>query len=167
MILTGIGLMIALSYYSLQIRNQNRTRRAQLYMQIFSRLSSLEFRLIVTDINRWEYSDFHDFDEKYLKNSDPSYSAKWQAMMSWGEGLGILLKDGLVDTETLYNMAWGQGQISFWKKWEPIVKAYRISRNNDDFGRWFEYLGEQLIEFRKRRGLPATWSTEEMKFIEE
>jgi len=129
-------------------------------------MSSMDFRLSTTELSRWEWRDFDDFDEKYLKNSDPSYSAKWQSLMSHLEGLGYLLKDGLIDAEALY-LSWGQIQISAWKRWEPIVKAYRVSRNNEDFGRWFEYLGEQLIEYRVKRGLPAAWSPEEMKFIEE
>jgi len=41
-VLTGIGLMIALTYYALQIRNQNKTRTAQLLMQVYSRLDTPE-----------------------------------------------------------------------------------------------------------------------------
>ena len=166
-VLTGIGLMVAVTYYGLEIRNQNRTRRAQLYMQIFGRISTIDFRLSTAETSRWEYSDFEDFVEKYLMNSDPSYIAKWQALMSWMEGIGYLLKDGLIDAEDLYNLSGGQGVILFWKKWEPIVYEYRVSRKNEDFGRWFEYLGEKMIEFRKSKRLPAIWSPEEKKFLEE
>ena len=37
------GVIAGLTYYMTTVRNQNRTRRAQLYMQIFNRLSSLDF----------------------------------------------------------------------------------------------------------------------------
>lgn len=38
----ALGIIVALVYYTLTIRNQNRTRQAQLFMNIYSQMSTKE-----------------------------------------------------------------------------------------------------------------------------
>lgn len=64
-VLTGLGLMIALIYYSMQIRNQNKTRQAQLFMQIYDRWLDPDFLRYYVRSYKMEYEDLDDFNEKY------------------------------------------------------------------------------------------------------
>ncbi len=56
-VLTGIGLIIALTYYSLQIRNQNKTRQAQLFMQIYNRWTDPTFQENYLEVTNREWED--------------------------------------------------------------------------------------------------------------
>ena len=91
-VLTGIGMMIALTYYALQIRNQNRTRQAQLIMQIYSRINTLELSRAILEILTWEFTDF----EEFLQICDPLSKSDEAVILNYFmltfEGAGTMVK---------------------------------------------------------------------------
>ena len=42
LVLTGIGIIVAIIYYTLTLRNTNKTRQAQLFMNLYSTYSTPE-----------------------------------------------------------------------------------------------------------------------------
>jgi hypothetical protein len=91
-LLTGIGMTIALTYYGLQIRNQNRARQAQLFMQMHNRWSNdLKGRDVNTIVNT-KISGFDEYWEKY--NSDEEFKGTMDALFGFYEGLGVIVKEG-------------------------------------------------------------------------
>ena len=60
-VITATSVVIALSYYLLNIRNINQTRQAQLFMQIHSQWNDREFVEQFMDLlNLWEWRDPDD-----------------------------------------------------------------------------------------------------------
>ena len=60
-VITAASVVIALSYYILNIRNLNQTRQAQLFMQIHSQWNDREFVEQFMDLlNLWEWRDLSD-----------------------------------------------------------------------------------------------------------
>lgn len=74
-ILTGLGLIISLVYYENVLRNQNITRQAQLYMQLFLSITSEEFMKRSIDLLVWDFRDYDEFKEKYFEAPHPTFSA--------------------------------------------------------------------------------------------
>ena len=60
-ILPFVSIIIIGTYYSLQIRTQNKTRQAQLFMGIYNYFTSTKFHRQGNAIRyQWEWSDFDD-----------------------------------------------------------------------------------------------------------
>ena len=65
-ILTGIGLMVSITYYAMVLRNHNQTRQAQLFMQVHSQWKDRNFIKGFYDaLNNWEWDSVEDFWSKY------------------------------------------------------------------------------------------------------
>ncbi len=69
--LAALGFLVATIYYTLTIRNQNRTRQAQLFMQIYSVFRTPEFQDSITEIVSMQWKDYDDFMEKYGPTTNP------------------------------------------------------------------------------------------------
>ena len=85
---------------------------------------------------------------------DPEFTAKMESQMSYFEGLGVLLKNKMVDLNTVYDMM-GSRIVSIWIKYETVIKGLRaIERGpGPTYSENFEYLANEMIEIRKQRGL--------------
>ena len=128
-VLTGIGMIIALTYYSLQIRNQNRTRQAQLLMQIYSRLDTPEKSRAFLNLVTWEFTDFEDFLKKCdpLKKSEEAYILN--TFMVTFDGIGTLVKEGFIDIHPVATLL-GGGAVLFWSKFDHIKEDIRKYMNS-------------------------------------
>ena len=65
------GVIGGFTYYFVTVRNQDRTRKAQLLMGLYEVYRSPEFRAQWSDVINQEWDDFDDFWEKYGRDSDP------------------------------------------------------------------------------------------------
>ena len=83
----------------------------------------------------------------------------------WLNGLGILLKKGLVDLEMVYDMTGGFGPIVVWEKYGDVIKLWRKTRHQPDMFSPFEYLAEEVARFMKEKGLPSKWSEDQNSFV--
>jgi hypothetical protein len=139
-VLTGIGLIIALTYYSLQIRNQNKTRQAQTYMPIYARFQEKEFMKKYIDIlNLWEWETPQEFHEKYGPRADLDAYSDYMNVNTYFTGIGVLVKRGLIDKE-LVNDLMGDIVVRFWEKNEDYIYFIRELRDWPTLGEHFEYL---------------------------
>jgi len=161
LVLTGLGLMASILYYTMNLRNANKTqqlalenRRAQLYMQLFLRITSEDFMKRSIDLLRWNYSNLDEFFQKY--NEDNKLAAKWISQLWHIDGIGFLMSEGLIEPEMVYNFGGGQAHIRHWNKWKPIIEEMRSQRSDPEFLKWFEYLSKQMKELRIEKGLNDT-----------
>ncbi len=92
LVLTGLGLTASIVYYASILRNQNKTRQTQLFMNFYESYRSIEFRKQFGIVMRLEYTDYEDFMEKYGMKKNPDTWATWQFIASYFNGVGILLK---------------------------------------------------------------------------
>jgi hypothetical protein len=147
-VLTGTGLMIALTYYALQIRNQNRTRQAQLYMQVFSQLSSTEKWREYLEILELEWDDYIDFQRKHgvLSGNLDTY-AKITSLWWTYVTVGNLVSENLIDIKSVYSLL-DSMPIAQWKKWEPIILELRNRIEESDAYAPFEYLARELQQLK-------------------
>lgn len=145
-VLTGIGLMIALTYYALQIRNQNRTRTAQLLMQVYSRLDTPEKVRALQEVFLWEFKDFDEWREKYWNPED--YNKLGTLILFFG-GAGTLVKTGDLPIDKV-NELMGGLVVLMWEKFVPIKDEIREFWNMPVWASSTEYLYDEIIKHRAR-----------------
>ena len=110
-IVQTVGILVGIIYYITIMRNSQRTqqlqletRKAQLYMQLFTKTSSEDFAKKALDLLRIEISNIDEFFEKYILGSDPSMHAKLFSMFWHIDGLGYMMSQELIDPEMVYNL---------------------------------------------------------------
>ena len=177
--LTGLGLMASIIYYSTILRNANKTRelqlqaqklaaetrQAQLFMQSYRETSTIEIQQICSELMSWEWTDFNDFNTKYLLK--PEKMGKYVTFMLYWHGLGILLHEKYIPKEMLYKMDQnGAASIMYWTKFKQVSLDMRRARNQPNLWKYFENYVEEMIELRRKEGLFTVWSLEENRFIE-
>jgi len=130
-VLTGIGLIVAITYYSLQIRNQNTTRQTQLFMDFYKIDQSLEFsRAIQEMVWMWEWEDYDDYMNRYTHLSGKvDGSSRTSSVFLHYEGLGVLVKRGLVPLGTIYDL-YNTRIFPVWEKFAQIIYEWRKRGNS-------------------------------------
>jgi len=150
-ILTGLGLTASITYYAMVLRNQNKTRQAQLFMQVHSQWKDRAFIKGFYDmLNNWEWENIEDFWAKYGQNVNEEAFITAAEVCFHFEGVGQLLRDGLIDIDLVDSM-YSTRAIDLWEKLYPIAKYLRaqaFGRPNPDYYKNFEYLYTTL---KKRR----------------
>jgi hypothetical protein len=123
-----LSLVIVLAYYSLQIRNQNKSRQAQVYLTLYSRWGNdqREAHQILRN------ADFHDLEE-YLRNygveTNPEFQRHIGTLISFYEGIGVMVREGFLSMR-LVALSWAGALRVFWDRFEPIM---------DDLCEYYDY----------------------------
>lgn len=140
-VLTGIGIIVAITYYTLTLRNSNRTRRAQLFMQIMGQFNTpgmAESRRYYFDL---EMSSLDD----YMKMlADPEAGRVFMLFGGYLEGIGVLVRRKLIDVEMVVDFIGGVTK-HFWEKFSPVFMEYRERMNAPRLYSEWEYLYNELV----------------------
>ena len=155
-ILTGIGIIVSILYYTSVLRNTNRTqkqqletRQTQLFMNIYNTSSSKQY---LKDRERmmhsWEYEDLDDFYRKYGLDTNPEEASVWAMFLHHYEGIAVLVKRGLIDSDLVYDLMY-DSIAGFWNKFEPIIVAIREEYSPKTFED-LEYLKNEMLRLKKQ-----------------
>ena len=150
LVLTGLGLTASILYYSITIRNANRTRQAQLTMDIYSRWSSPEFKKYHQELMyRMKWDSPEEFLETFLQ---PEKNEQWLAYSvccSFFEGIGVLVKRSMIDKYLVDDLISGE-VISIWEKMAPTIFYLRETANYPTLYEYFEYLYNEILPIFKK-----------------
>jgi hypothetical protein len=102
----------------------------------------------------WEWNDYDDYNDKYMKLP---WFAQWLAYFSNLEGLGILVKNGLLDPNLIYEMQYNS-IILLWDKFLPITLGVRNKWSSPQMWGTVEYLYDEMRRIRAERGHGETGS---------
>lgn len=120
------GVIAGLSYYVMVVRNNQRTQRqqletrqAQLFMNLYETWSTPGFRKRSNWVNQvLEYEDSEDFHSKYGAVADPDAFADWASVAAYYEGIGVLIRKGLINIDLVYELLRNSISIT-WEKMGP------------------------------------------------
>ncbi len=93
-------------------------------MNIISVYTSKQYRKDVNNLLSWEWSDYEDFEAKYGHHANPDDNAMWNSAFQWLEGIGVLVRRGLIDPELVFDLLYGF-VILYWEKFYPVFMAMR------------------------------------------
>jgi len=152
--LTLISVPIGVFYHILTLYNtrknqqlQLETRQAQLFMNLFQTYRSPEFVEIMDHvIYRLDIEDWDDAVEKIHPVLNPEMRVRWFSVGTFFEGLGVLVRRGLIDI-SLVDDSLGNTIKMLWEKMGPVEtesrKRFEIPRLFDDF----EYLYNEILRY--------------------
>jgi hypothetical protein len=145
---------LAAAYYILQMREQNKNRQAQLFMQIYSHYLD---KIVEDEMTLYtmEYKNYDDFMDKYGWKSNPEFFKKFNKFVSYLEGVGVLVKRGLIDPSMVYDLNGGLVRW-YWEKSKPFWLEFRARNNERNTVEYTEYLYDRLSKMDEDKSSQET-----------
>ena len=147
LVLTGLGLTASIIYYASVLRNANKTRQTQLFMNIYDKWSGEELSQAYRILRTIKFNDYNEF-ESFWKNDDPN-NIEWSAagkLAGFYEGVGVLVKEKLIDIRLIALLMKGR-TTQYYEMMKPYVVRYRQENNSDTFLIETEYLYNKLTKY--------------------
>src|SRR5512136_2279842 len=145
------GVLIAAIYYVIALRAQQNnmkttleTRQAQLFMGIYQTYVTKELHRDIEIVLNAQFNDFEDWLSKYGPKSNPEEHAKFDSVISYMEGLGSLVKRGLIDPSYVVELL-GLEVLYTHQKYQPVISGMR--RANPMLYTDFDVLYESVKRF--------------------
>jgi hypothetical protein len=149
-ILQTISIVIGIAYYLMILNNQQKsqkqtleTRQAQLFMQIYNRLTHADFTEKWNEVLNYEWTDFDDFIHQYGQKNNPKTFSTIQSIELFFEGIGVLVSRGLIDV-SLVDDVMSNIILLYWRKYGKIAHEMRIQYNLPQYAEWTEYLYNEV-----------------------
>jgi hypothetical protein len=125
---------------TLKSQQQNlETRQAQLFMQIYSKIYDPEFLNNGREAMNIDYKNLDDFNAKLSHETNRDLYGKFWSFPWFLEGMGVLVKRGLIDPKLVDDLISGL-VVSYWEKFKPMTLEYRERYNYPQMGEHVEYL---------------------------
>jgi hypothetical protein len=154
LVLTGLGLAASMFYYARALYNANQTRKAQFILQITAWRQNPDGWKINHELSEMQWTDYEDFNKKYDAANNPEHAFRRNSFLYTLDTWGHLMKTANLDREMVYDI-FGRGVVAIWDKFCPIFMEMRVSYfgNDDSYMKGFEYLYNEMMAVRKRRGI--------------
>jgi hypothetical protein len=124
-------------------RRELETRQAQMFMQVYNQNQNSEFNKAITfTLNKLRMKTYEEFLEMC---GDEERFSKFRTVGSLYEGLGVLVKRGLVDASMVDDLM-SMEVLLFWELHGPFIKEYRVKEGAPTTSEWTEYLYGRLKE---------------------
>jgi len=159
-LLTAITVSIAAIYYTLTLRYTRRnqdlqleTRQAQLFMQVYDRWQDPQYWSYWADIQSKDWEDYDSHQEKYGRSNNLDAWTKSATLFAFYEGLGVLVKRGLIDPHLVDDLLGGT-VVRYWEKWGLHYREMRKRENYPQIAEQIEYLYhviKPILEKENRR----------------
>jgi len=160
--LTLISVPVGVFYHVMTLKNTRRnqeltrisqdhalvTRQAQLFMNLFESFRSLEFRKLWHEVMIYDWKDFDDWIERFNERTNPDAIASFTSVMAFFDGIGVLLREGLIDIKLVYELM-APTILVTWSRYEPIIIGDKEYFQTPDFWGGFEYLYSKIIEIKE------------------
>jgi len=145
-VIASSGVLVAVLYYALQIRHQNRMRQTDMLMRLYSTWGSEDLQKAAWTVLELKFKDYDDYVKKYGTSGTPTNVAIFKVAWFFN-GIGVLLQGNLADIK-LVDKLFGYMVIWLWEMMKPIVEGERKQFNQPKSLEWFEYL---YNEIKKRK----------------
>ena len=141
------GVLAASLYYIYNVRTSQRnarttleTRQTQLFMQLFAQYNNKDFMQDYAKVSYdVEYKSLEDWTKKYDYKVDRETWASWARVGRFFDGVGILVRRGLIDVDLVIDEL--RELILFsWDKMRPWVHEVRAEMKSPHTWENFEYL---------------------------
>jgi hypothetical protein len=147
-IVETLGILIGVAIAVYELRNISKTRRLETLTK------HQELHLANDIATKWydvaytqKFVSYEEWQEKYGPSVNPEAYRNLQAALNFGNTFGVILKEGLIEPDILYQFWPPFSNLAVWRKAEPVVKVWRERYNDPSLYASFEY----LVEDTKRR----------------
>ena len=124
-VVVAAGVLIGVVYYVLQMRHQEKMRKTDLVIRLYSTWESKEFSEATLKTWNLGFKDYDDFVKKYGPwYSETEVYTALRMVCSFFELVGILLSSNLVDVNMVAN-TFGIPIETTWEKIKPLAEGGR------------------------------------------
>lgn len=123
-ILTGLGLSASITYYAMVLKNANKTRQTQLFMNLFTQIRSKDFVRDTRELSSWNWKNFEDFRRKYGSRADKDANTLFHSTANFFDGIGVLVEHREINPKLVEELM-SSWIIWFWEKFGDIIIEYR------------------------------------------
>jgi hypothetical protein len=149
LVLTGLGLTASILYYTMTLRNANKTQQMQLFLRIYQDWTSEDWLLKHYKLIEQEWESVDDYMTKYDTTGDIANRARVMGVLN---GIGLAVREGYIDLKLVYDYG-GYGIVGFWEKFKEILLYEREKYNRPDLYVGIEYISGKLIGYRVKLGV--------------
>jgi hypothetical protein len=146
----ALGVCVAAAYYVIMLRNTESVRRKDLIVQ------RLQLPLQYHDAY-WTVLRMHDFEtlEEFLTKygSDSDQYVKLQMLLSHYNSLGTLMKEGLAESDQIFQLYLPWSIMYIWEKFLPVMMRNRILPSGVVYNPE-AYKGFELLYLEAKRKYP-------------
>lgn len=142
-----LGALIAFSYYMMTLGYQNKTRQAQIYVQIYNKFSDPDFLERYFDAMNFKPRDFEEYINtlESIRNSKTREYAELVSVGTFFEGIGVLVRRGFIDPQYVADTL-GTLILDYWEQKEPLYTELRERWSNPRIYKEIEYLYDAVSE---------------------
>ena len=152
-IFAGLSIAASIVYYASVLRNANKTREMQLFMQLYNILHTPES--LQNLIELWNLKvDENEYLQKYDSYVNPEHFGKRASIWYTYNSIGEMLRLKMVDPDLLHRLNVDINVIMVWENWEHIIKMNRERESMPDLWDGFEYLYTEMKKLRKNMNYP-------------
>jgi len=157
-VFTGLSISLAAFYYINTLRNTQKTRQIQMFMQLYESKYNQEGLEALFTLMYLEWENVEDYMMRHSPvTGDNKIAVMMESQVSYMDGLGLLVRNKEVDLETVYNVA-GRRVMLLWFKLETIIKSFREPVwGMPEYAENCEYLAYEMIKMRRQKGLPIPY----------
>jgi len=140
------GVLVAAVYYVMNMRTTLQTRQAQLFMQLYDRMSQPELSAIINNIRyNLKWSDPEDFWRKYGAETNIDEYSRIASAGNYFKGIGVLLKKGLIDRMFIYDLLSSPLKV-YWERMGPVILERRRVTSNPNLFAFVDYLYDEMVK---------------------
>jgi hypothetical protein len=140
------------------------TRQAELFMQLYNRYITPEFRAALTEMLQWSWTDFDDFLEKYGPDTNPTAHNLHISTENVFEGIGVMVARGLIDISMVVDLIWF-ALGNYWERFGPIWEGWRAQTGHKNLADHTEALYHQIQQIIQP-STAFTYTRKERKMID-
>ena len=139
LVLTGLGLTASIVYYANIIQNTNKERRKeQMYLRF--QIHDLDYTKAYSYLMSKDFTTTEEFLKHFNVKENPEAWAYYIYIGIRYNNIGLLLREGLIDPDIVFDIFNPMVIIQLWEKIAPIEKQTRIRNNHPKHYEAFEYL---------------------------
>jgi len=152
-LLSGISISASLFYYTTTLQNASKARQIEMLQRLHETKYNVEGLQNYFELLALTWEDFEDYLLRFGGPNNPLIASKMESLTQYYDGLGLLLKNKVIDLDTVYEIS-GNRILSYWFKFENIIKGLRTfeSGPGSEYCLNFEYLADELIRIRMQKG---------------
>jgi len=144
------GVLVAAIYYIINLRTSQKNMRITLTNNLMqSQLSEESWRKWIELMNM-EWKNYDDFEKKYGSDYNPDNFSKRMNLWHSYNSLGNLLRSGLADRDTLYNVGL-RSTVWLWVKFKPVIEENRRRYGDKTAFSGFEYLATEMMKMARQK----------------
>jgi hypothetical protein len=143
-LIAAASVVIGVVTWVIQNRERNKMNQALLLMDMNNHLRDEKFQDYLVDLRLWEWEDYDEYVEKYIKN--PEALAKHNYVISFFEGVGVLVYNKLLNPKQVHDLMATYLFNLFGNQFITFLKDFRVRAHRPEVWKHSEYLYHELMK---------------------